>query len=35
VQTDHLVRGLLLQLPYVAIFLALAWWWFQRKDITS
>lgn len=35
VQTDHLIRGLLLQLPYVAVFLGLAWWWFHRKDITS
>jgi ABC-2 type transport system permease protein len=35
VHTDHMVRGVLLQLPYLAVFLGLAWWWFQRKDITS
>jgi ABC-2 type transport system permease protein len=33
--TDHVVRGVLLQVPYVAVFLALAWWWFHRKDIVS
>jgi ABC-2 type transport system permease protein len=35
VNTDHMIRGVLLQVPYVAIFLALAWWWFHRKDIVS
>ena len=32
---DHIVRGVLLQLPYIAVFLILAWWWFHRKDIVS
>jgi ABC-2 type transport system permease protein len=35
VPTDHLVRGVLLQLPYVIVFLALTWWWFHRKDILT
>ncbi len=35
VSTDHIVRGVLLQLPYIAVFLTLAWWWFHRKDIVS
>jgi ABC-2 type transport system permease protein len=35
VSSDHLVRGLLLQVPYTALFLTLAWWWFHRKDIVS
>ena len=30
-----MIRGVMLQLPYLAVFLGLAWWWFQRKDITS
>jgi ABC-2 type transport system permease protein len=33
--TDHLVRGVLLQLPYITIFLVLAWWSFGRKDIVT
>jgi ABC-2 type transport system permease protein len=33
--TDHLVRGVLLQAPYVVVFLGLAWWWFRRKDIMT
>jgi ABC-2 type transport system permease protein len=33
VTTDHMIRGALLQLPYVALFLAVAWGWFHRKDI--
>jgi ABC-2 type transport system permease protein len=28
-------RGIALQLPYVVVFLAVAWWWFNRKDILS
>ncbi len=35
VNTDHIVRGILLQVPYVFVFLGLAWWWFHRKDITA
>lgn len=35
VATDHIVRGVLLQLPYVFVFLGLAWWWFHRKDILA
>jgi hypothetical protein len=30
-----MVNGLLLQLPYVVVFLAFAWWWFRRRDILS
>ncbi|MEO8458338.1 MAG: ABC transporter permease subunit [Chloroflexota bacterium] len=28
-------RGALLQIPYVLVFLALAWWWFHRRDILA
>lgn len=31
----EMARGLLLQVPYVAVFLGLAWWWFGRKDVLS
>jgi len=31
--TDEMVRGVLLQVPYVFVFLAVAWWWFHRRDI--
>ena len=34
-QTSDMVRGVLLQVPYVVVFLAIAWWWFNRKDILS
>ena len=34
-ETGNLIRGVLLQLPYVAVFLGIAWWWFNRKDILS
>ncbi len=34
-QTADMVRGALLQIPYVLVFGAIAWWWFRRKDITS
>jgi ABC-2 type transport system permease protein len=34
-QTDGMVRGALGALAYTAIFLALAWWRFMRKDVTS
>jgi hypothetical protein len=30
-----MVKGTLHQLPYVAGFLVLAWWWFRRKDVLS
>ena len=34
-QSSDMVRGLLGQIPYVAVFCAFAWFWFQRKDILS
>jgi ABC-2 type transport system permease protein len=33
--TADMLRGTLLQIPYVAVFLGVAWWWFNRKDILS
>jgi len=33
--TSDMVDGLFLQIPYVVVFLALAWWWFHRRDILS
>lgn len=30
-----LTRGIVLQVPYVVVGLAFAWWWFGRKDVTS
>jgi ABC-2 type transport system permease protein len=33
--TSDMVRGVVLQIPYVVVFLALAWWWFNRKDVVS
>jgi len=30
-----LTRGVLLQLPYLAVGAAFAWWWFGRKDVLS
>lgn len=33
--TDEMLRGTLLVVPYVVAFLAVAWWWFRRKDILS
>jgi ABC-2 type transport system permease protein len=33
--TGGMVRGTLLQIPYVIAFLLVAWWWFHRKDIVS
>jgi ABC-2 type transport system permease protein len=32
---SDLIRGVLLQVPYVVVFLGIAYWWFRRKDITS
>ena len=34
-QTADMVHGVLVQLPYVAVFLAVAFWWFNRKDVLS
>jgi ABC-2 type transport system permease protein len=34
-QTADMVRGMLLQIPYVVIFCAIASWWFARKDVLS
>ena len=33
--TDDMWRSILVQVPYVLVFCALAWWWFRRKDIKS
>jgi ABC-2 type transport system permease protein len=33
--TADMLRGTLLQIPYVVVFLGLAWWYFRRKDILS
>ncbi|HEY7438704.1 MAG TPA: ABC transporter permease [Acidimicrobiia bacterium] len=33
--TADMTRSALLQVPYVIVFLGVAWWWFHRKDITS
>lgn len=33
--TDDMWRSILLQVPYVIVFLGIAWWWFRRKDIKS
>lgn len=33
--TSDMVSGTLLQVPYVIVFLAIAWWWFRRRDILS
>jgi ABC-2 type transport system permease protein len=33
--TADMTRSMLVQLPYVIVFLGIAWWWFHRKDITS
>jgi ABC-2 type transport system permease protein len=35
ISVDHMVRGTLLQVPYVVVFLAAAWWWFHRKDVVA
>jgi ABC-2 type transport system permease protein len=34
-QTAGMLRFLVLQLVYVAVFLTAAWWWFLRKDILT
>jgi len=33
--SSDMVKGVLLQLPYVAAFVAIAWWWFHRRDILT
>ncbi len=33
--TEDLIQGFLLQLPYIIVFLGLSWWWFHRRDILS
>jgi ABC-type transport system involved in multi-copper enzyme maturation, permease component len=33
--TDDMWRSVLLQVPYVLVFVGVAYWWFRRKDITS
>lgn len=33
--TADMLRGTLLQIPYVVVFLGLAWWHFRRKDVLS
>lgn len=33
--TADMTRSVLIQVPYVVLFCAIAWWWFARKDITS
>ncbi len=30
-----MLRNVLVQIPYVLVFVGIAFWWFQRKDITS
>ncbi|HEX6476566.1 MAG TPA: ABC transporter permease subunit [Acidimicrobiales bacterium] len=34
-RTSDMVHGVLLELPYIAVFLSLAWWRFLRKDVLS
>jgi ABC-2 type transport system permease protein len=34
-RTSDMVHGVFLELPYVAVFLGLAWWRFLRKDVLS
>jgi ABC-2 type transport system permease protein len=35
VTSSDMVRGLFLQVPYVVVFLAIAWFWFNRRDILT
>jgi ABC-2 type transport system permease protein len=35
IQTDGMLRFLLLQVVYATLFLGLAWWWFRRKDVVE
>jgi ABC-2 type transport system permease protein len=34
-QSTEMLRGVILQAPYVVVFLLIAWWWFNRKDVLS
>jgi ABC-2 type transport system permease protein len=34
-KTVDMVRGSLLQVPYILVFCGIAWWWFSRKDVLS
>ncbi len=34
-QTTHMVHGVILQVPYLVVFLGMTWWWFGRKDVVS
>ncbi len=34
-QHTGMVQGVILQVPYVIVFLGVAWWWFNRKDVLS
>jgi ABC-2 type transport system permease protein len=34
-ETSDMLDGILLQIPYVVVFLGLAWWWFHRRDILT
>jgi len=34
-QTSEMLHGVVLQVPYVVVFLVISWWWFNRKDILS
>lgn len=33
--SGELVRGVIVQIPYLIVFLGVAFWWFGRKDISS
>jgi ABC-2 type transport system permease protein len=33
--TGDMCRSILIQIPYVIVFLGISWWWFHRKDIKS
>jgi ABC-2 type transport system permease protein len=33
--TGDMWRSILIQVPYVLVFCAIAWWWFHRKDVKS
>jgi ABC-2 type transport system permease protein len=33
--TDDMWRSVLIQVPYVIVFLGIAFWWFHRKDVNS
>ena len=33
--SSELVRGVVVQIPYLVVFLGVAFWWFARKDISS